>query len=486
LATIKTVLKNSGIYGISNILMQGISFLLLPLYTIYLTPDNYGVLSVVNSYSRLLAIIFTFGLARTTVRFYYLYKDNPEDVKKLWGTIISFIYVSGFTIGAIIIIFNKILIAPIIQDIDFYPYLFLGMITVIFNPAFGVYQATLQARHQAMKYGAQNIARFVFRLLLVITLVVFVKIGVTGVLLANAITSIIFFIYVFIIFRKEIILGFNRNILKRTLTYSIPLIPRSLANWSYAMISTIFLNNMISTASAGLYSIGFQFGNIVSIIVDSVHNAFRPWFYENMEKGEKGKETIISYANAFTLFYASIALVISLFGKDILSIMVTEKFRSAWVVIPFVSYTFVFSGIYYFFMYPVEYSLKGAKYLNIPTFSSAIISIALNLILIPHFGLIGSAVATLIARIISTFITLLISRKFEYIKYNWIRMYTISLLFFTVSFISYTEEYIGFFTLFLIKIGIVGAVIIVIKRIYSKEYEFILDTIRKKLKKKTA
>jgi O-antigen/teichoic acid export membrane protein len=482
LATIKTVLKNSGIYGISNILMKGIGFFLLPLYTAYLTTDDYGILSVVNSYSKLLAILFTFSLGRTTVRFYFIYKKNPEDVKKLWGTIITFIYVAAFVIGGIFMIFNNVLISPFIKNINFYPYVLLGMITVMFNPAFAVYQSTLQARHQAVKFGAQNIVRFLFRLIIVITLVVVVQMGVTGVLLANALTSVIFFIYAFIVFRKDIILGFNKKMLKKTLSYSVPLIPRSLANWAYGMISTIFLNNMKSASSAGIYSIGFQFGYIVSVVVDSVHNAFRPWFYENMENGEKGKEIIISYANAFTLFYACVALIISLFGKEILFVMVTEKFREAWVVIPFVTFSFVFSGIYYFFMYPVEYSLKGAKYLNIPTFISAGINVGLNLLLIPYYGLLGAAITTLVAHIVSASITFQVSKRFEYIKYNWIRMYSITILFFILSFVSFAGEYVSFWILLSIKVVMIGSIFFIIKRFYKNEFDFFIDKLLKKFK----
>ena len=478
MATIKTVLKNSGIYGINSILTKGISFLLLPLYTAYLTTEDYGILSVVNSYSKLLAILFTFALSRTVVRFYFIYKKDHEQVKRLWGTIITFIYVAAFSIGGMVMIFNKILILPFVKGINFYPYILLGMITVMFNPAFVVYQSTLQARHQAAKYGIQNIARFLFRLIIVITLVVVVQMGVTGVLLANVITSVIFFIYAFFVFRKEIVLGFNRKILKEILSYSLPLIPLSLANWAYGMIGIILLNNLKSTSSAGIYSIGFQFGYIVSLIIDSVHNAFRPWFYETMEKGEKGKEIIISYANAFTLFYACLALLVSLFAQEILFVMVTEKFREAWIVIPFVTFSFVFSGIFYFFMYPVEYSLKGAKYLNIPTFISGGIAVGLNLLLIPYYGLLGAAITTLIAQIASTSITFMISKKFEYIKYNWIRMYSITILFFILSFVSFAGEFLNFWILFSIKVVMIGSIFFIIRRFYGSEFECFVNAER--------
>jgi O-antigen/teichoic acid export membrane protein len=480
MSSIQKVLVNSGIYGISNILIKGVNFFLLPLYTVYLTTQDYGILSVVNSYTYLFTIIFTFGLSRSTVRFYFIYRKNPDDVKKLWGTIITFIYTSALFFGIIFILFKSFLITPFIKNIDFFPYIFLGMMTVFLNPAFAVYQSTLPARHKAAKYGIQNISRATIRISITLLLVVVIELGVVGVLLSQVITAFVFLIYTFFAFRSEITLGFNKKMLKETLSYSVPLIPISLANWFYTTIDIIFLNNLKSTASAGIYNIGFQLGGILLLIIDSVHSAFKPFFYESMEEGESGKIKIINYAEAFVIFYAFAALSISFWGKDLLQLMVTKDFREGWIVIPFISFSFVFSGIQYFFYYPVEYSLKGAKYLNIPTFLSAGVNIVLNYLLIPIFGIIGAALTTLIAHIVSTSITLLISTKFVYIPYRWVKMYLITGVFFTFSLINYFSKYINVGLLLSIKIIIMGAILVYVSKSYKEEIIFLKTKLIKK------
>ena len=481
MATIRTVLKNSSIFGIGNVLIKGVNFLLLPVYTIFLTPKDYGILAVVHSYAYMLGILFTFALSRSTVRFYFIYRHNPDDVKKLWGTIITFIYTSAIIFCIIFIVFRNTLIMPFIKDIEFFPYLFLGIITVFLNRAFAIYQSTLPARYKATRYTAENISRSIIRISLTILLVVVIKIGVSGVLLSQAITAFIFLIYTVIVFRSEITLGFDKKMLKETLKYSVPLIPISLANWFYSMIDKIFLNNLRSTESAGIYNIGFQFGVLLMLITDSIHSAFKPFFYENMEKGEVGVKKIINYAEAFVVFYAFLALVISFFGKEILSVMVTQNFREGWIVIPYISFSFVFAGIQYFFYYPVEYSLKGVKYLNIPTFLSAGINVFLNFLLIPRYGITGAAVTTLFAHIVSTSVTLLISTKFVYIPYRWVKMYLVTFLFFIISFISFAGNYVSNITLFCIKLTVIGLVILFMQRTYKKELKFVLSKMKAKL-----
>tara|TARA_Y100001980_G_C14556582_1_gene348713 strand:+ start:1827 stop:3290 length:1464 start_codon:yes stop_codon:yes gene_type:complete len=470
----KAILQNSVVYGITDILLKGINFLLLPVYTIYLTTTDYGILAIVTSITALLTIIFRFGLSRSTVRFYFKYKDSRDDVKKLWGTIITFIYISAVIICILIIIFKDTVIIPFVDGIEFYPYIALGILIVFFDQAFSIYQATLPARHHALKYSKNNISRMIIRLSLTITLVVIFKLSVIGVLIANVVTSLLFFIFTVYSFGPEIKLGIDSRKLKETLTYSIPLIPIALASWLYSMIDKIFLNSMISTASVGIYSIGFQFGFIMSLFVDSVHKAFKPWFYDSIEnESDQSHEQIIKYSELFVLLYAFLAFSISIFCKEILQVMVTEEFREGWRVIPFVTFSFVFSGIQYFFFYPIEYSLKGSKYMNIPIFTSAALNIGLNYVLIPVYGIIGAAITTLISHVLSASLTYAISKKFVFIKYNLVKMYFFSGLFFCFSmlnFIPYTTSDLNLFVIKLLLFGLITTLLITNYKIELKSF----------------
>ena len=483
MASFKKVLKNSTIYGLVTILQKGINLFLLPVYTVYLTTTDYGILAVVNSYIALLSIFFSFGLARSTVRFYFIYKDDKEKVKELWGTIITFIYTSSIIVFLIFFVFRKYLIIPFTKGIDFYPFILLGLISITLNPAFSIYNSTLPARHNAKKYSLNTISRFLTRLLLVISFVVVLKMSATGVLLATAITSLIFFIYTIFSFKKEIKLGINKKMLSETLKYSLPLLPMALSGWIFGMIDKIFLNNLKSTSSAGIYNIGFQFGFIMILIVNSIHVAFKPWFYENMELGDKGKRKIIKSAELFVLFYGSVALLISFFGQEILQIMVTENFREGWKVIPFISFSFVFSGIQYFFGYPIFYNIKKTKYLNIPIFVGAGINILLNILLIPKYGMIGAAITTLIAHFFSTSIMIFISRKVEFINYNWVKMYVITFIFFAISLFSFINIATTSLNFFSIKLMIVILIFGFIAKHYHKElipmFNFVINRIKK-------
>lgn len=483
MTSIKKVLKNSSIYGAVSVLQKGINFFLLPLYTVYLTTTDYGILAVVNSYVALLSIIFSFGIARATDRFYFVYRGDKEKVKELWGTIITFIYLSSIIVFLIFFVFKDYLIIPFTKGISFYPFIFLGLITITLDPAFRIYQSTLPIRHDAKKYSINNILRFSTRLLLVLCFVVVFKMSAMGVLLATAITSLLFFIYTIFSFKKEVKIGINKKMLSETLKYSIPLLPMALTGWAYSMIDKIFLNNLKSTSSAGIYNIGFEFGFIMILIIDSIHVAFKPWFYESMELGDAGKRKIIKYSELFVLLYGCIALFISFFGKEVLQIMVTEDFREGWKVIPFITFSFVFSGIQYFFGYPIFYNIKKTKYLNIPIFAGTGINILLNILLIPKYGMIGAAITTLVAHLVSASIMIFVSRKIEFINFNWVRMYALTFVFLGVSLFSFINIDMSSLNFFLLKLFILLIIFSLIIKIYQKEvltiYQFALKRINK-------
>ncbi len=85
--------RGSFFYTASNILQRGISFFLLPLYTHYLTPQDYGILAVVMTLNGFLAILFTWSLPAAVGRFYFDFRDQPELLKEFWGTVVMTILV---------------------------------------------------------------------------------------------------------------------------------------------------------------------------------------------------------------------------------------------------------------------------------------------------------------------------------------------------------------------------------------------------------
>src|SRR5690625_2580823 len=91
----KKVLENSFLYIFSSMLVKAMGFLLLPIYTLFLTPDDYGITNLVMGFINVATFIVSFSLYSAVIRFYADNKDNHEKLKRLYGTVISIVFISG-------------------------------------------------------------------------------------------------------------------------------------------------------------------------------------------------------------------------------------------------------------------------------------------------------------------------------------------------------------------------------------------------------
>jgi O-antigen/teichoic acid export membrane protein len=436
-----------------SILQKAISFFLLPLYTSYLTVTDYGIVNIVTTIVSFYSIFFMLSLHGAGTWFYYEYKKDEKKIKELWGTIFTFIAINTTVLSLLIILFKKYLLLPFAKGIDFSPYLALGMISVVLMPLFLIFQADIQARQEGKKYGTINLIYFVINIGLTITFVVVFKLKAVGVLLAFAITNLMFLLYTLVDYLPRIKIGIKKEILLESFKYSLPLIPHSFGGWIVAMIDRIFLNNLKSTGIVGIYSVGFQFGNVINILTTSISQAYSPWFFENIKNGEKGKQKIVNFSEFLIALYALAALIIALYSQEIIGIMVTKNFREGWTVVPILSFSYVFGGIYYCIVGALF--ANKTKYVPIITLSSAAISIFLNALFVPKYGMMGSAIANLVCNIFGAALTVYIANKVNYIGFKWFQMFLCAFSFLFLSFVSYRCVYLHIFTSLLIKTTIV-------------------------------
>lgn len=433
------VLQNTGIYGIINLLQKGINFLLVPVLTSYLTTYDYGVVAVVTAINAFLNVFYLLALNGSLNRFYYEYKDDKSKVRELFGTIVTFVFIFSLFLSIVIFLGRNILLVPFLDNIEFYPYMLLGMISVLFNPIFTIFQNTLQARQEGKRYGRNNLAFFITNISLLLIAVILLRLGARGVLGALAITNGIFFLFTIYHFSKELKFGINAGILKESLRYSLPLVPHSVSGVATSIIDRLFVNNLLSTSLAGVYNLGSTFGGIVFILASAMNQAFVPWFNERIKASQM--ELIPKPAKWVIYFLSIIALGVSFFGKEVIQLVTPEAYHLAWKVIPFIAFGFVYHGIYYFFSMPLFYDIsgKGSRTLPLFTISAAVLNILLNLALIDIFGLIGAAISLLLTRFLLTLALSQTYKRFLSIKYESKTMILVPLLLFLLSLVVFIE-----------------------------------------------
>lgn len=432
---IPKLLQNSVAYSIVTVLQKGLSFLLLPIYTLYMSPADYGIMGVSFSVASFLSIFMTLSLGAASARFYYKRKDDADYIKRLYGTIVTIVLINSVVFGSIFICLHKWLIDPFLGNIDFFPFVLLAVLSTIVSPLYLYFQEYLQTLQKGVYYSINAMINFLIQVCLSVIFLVVFKWGVVGILAANLITAVIFFIYAFVVFSRSFKWGIDNDIAKESFKYSLPLVPHQLAAWSNGTIDKLLVNGLKTEADAGLYNLGQQYSSMMGIITSSVNRAYVPWFYDMARQGEEGRKIITKVANMLVCLIAWVAVALSLYGKELLNLMVQNpEYDGVWTLIPFLVIGYLFQGLYLFFVNVLF--LNHTKNVFLITITSMSVNVLLNILFIPQWGCMGSALAFSTTFLFQSLLALGISMKKEKeFRYNWIQMYFICFIgcFFSLS-----------------------------------------------------
>ncbi len=431
-------LRNSILYSSVSILRSAIAFFLLPLYTSQLTTEDYGIIAVVNSIVSLLSFFFTLSLHGAISRFYYEYNDEEDKLKRLLGTIVSFVFLFSLVLGLVFFIFNAYLLSPLAKGIHFYPYLFLGLITVTLSPVYLLYQTLLQTEHNAQKYSINGLLFFIINVGFKILFILPLNLSATGVLLANALTNLLFFTHSIYQLRKKVKICVDFGYLKKALKYCLPLLPHSMSSWIMAALDKVLLNNSKSTVSAGIYNVGFQFGSLMGMLVYGFNQAYSPWLMQALSKDDKEElEQIKIFLEFIIIVFLYMSVIFIFISPFLLRFMTDKSYWEGWKVIPFIVYGNMFNLIYVIYINPVFYA--NSRMIPVVTFLSAGCSIILNLILIPKYGIKGAAFSNACSNLVASMVAVMMQKKYKDIGFGAFRVFLIVFLSIFCSIFVYME-----------------------------------------------
>ena len=442
----KRVLGNSLIYTVNDLLLKAFTFFLLPLYTAYLSTEDYGTTNLVNSFTQVSSYIIVFSLFMSVPRFYVEYKQDQEKIKRYFGTMILFSFVSGFGFLLLFVAFNKVLTALVFEGIPFYPVVLVALLGLVFACVYTMYSRILYAMQDAKRVVITSLSFFFVNFGFTFLMVVDKGMGAYGVLLATMITNILFCAYVLIdlTHRKLIVFRIDKAILKETLQYSIPIIPHNISTNIAQLVSRIFINNWFELSVVGLFGLASQFGTLTDIAQSSMNSAFQPWFFSQIKEGGKERSASVrQMAYAIAWLSGLIFLLIALFSQEVILLFLNPNYRQAWTVVPLCVVTFAVKSAYYPYINLLLYEKKASRLVFITTVSSSLVNIGLSALLIPMLNMYGSSLADIIAMIIRVAVAVIIARKFNIVGFRFTSFAKIVLVVVLLSgaglYLSYTQ-----------------------------------------------
>ena len=402
-----SLIKNTTIYALGDIIPRLIGFISLPILTMYLTPSDYGIVNYVNTLNTFLLALGFLSVNTYFLVFYYRCKTNEEQ-KKLLGNLSSFIILLNSVIVIILLFFGKYLFNALDSNIDFYPFIVIAIFTNFFN-LFSILPAALfRVIEKPLPLTLLNISRGIIAFILTLVLVIYFDYTALGVLYANLIVNFLFaFIFLYMI-RNHIIWNLQFKQIKEVLVFTLPLVPGSIAYYLTTISDRILIDKYLSLSDLGIYSVAATIALVLNVFSFSAYKAFEPHLFKNWGS-DRFMDIFENIRNNFVYVLLVGVLCISVFSKEFFLLMTDVKFHEAYWYVPMIIVAVYSSSLS--MIYGTIITAQGKTKINsMISITGALISVTLNIIFLPKYGLITAAVVSSLAMTIMLFISIWYSK----------------------------------------------------------------------------
>ncbi|RUA29948.1 MAG: hypothetical protein DSY76_02910 [Bacteroidetes bacterium] len=419
LKDLKSVSKDSIIYGIGNVATKIVGFLLIPIYTNpkYLSVADFGVLSILDISSQVLVALFGLTLYQGFMRWYWDIKD-PSERKKLFFTVLSF--VSIFSIGFGVVLFlNSSWISQILYNsIEYTRAIQLVIINAILMSIQVLPNSSMRIQGNSKLYSTLSVIKFTVNLLFTVYFVVFLERGIEGIFEAQIIGNLLYFVFAAKHIHKNSKPQLNLPVLKDLFIYSYPLVFASMSGILLTTIDRFSLNELGTLPDVAIYSLGFKIGGSIKVfIVTSVQLALTPMMLKriNDPNNKRLYSKVLTY---FSFGLMWVILAISIYSREIIVLIAkSPEYINATYIVPIIA-MISFFGMAKDSVIMGLHVKKQTKIIGTLIVFAGIANLALNIVLIPLWGIFGAAWASLAAQFMLFIITYILAQRNYPIRYE--------------------------------------------------------------------
>lgn len=417
---IKSILKHTSIYSVGSLLSKAIGFFMIPLYTHYLNPQDYGILDLLTVLVVLTGIVIQGGISAAIFKFYNTF-EKEGDRKEVISTVLVFLVLISLTSAVVLSTFADKISILLTNSKDYGYYVILMLASFFFSTVAIVPETFLMAQKKSTLFTAISLGTLTLDLSMNIYMVAIAKLGILGILYGSIIVRFVNTIFLLGITIPKVGFVLNINKLKRVLRFSYPLIPAELGLFVFSYSDRLFLSHLSDLRSVGLYSLGYKFAFMISLLM--VQPFMQIWQQEMYEVKKKTDATEI-FGNIYTYLTGAILVVAALmtiFIKDVVAIMASSEYLEAWKVVPIIAFAYVFRATYLYFQMGMFFQNKTA-YLSYATMVGAIVVIVLNYFLVPNYKELGAALSVLGSYLAIAVVSFFVSQRLYRIKIEAIRL----------------------------------------------------------------
>lgn len=377
-------------YTVGNLLIKGLAFLSIPIFSNLLSTADYGVFNTYSAYISLFTVVISLGLPSSIRTAHYDFGEQSKE------------YISC---GALLIVMNLgvflALGALCRQALETYGGLRRSLVFLAVFSSFGSALLSYYNNHLSMEYKSREFLAisffYSFSSIALSILLICTHKGEAGYYwraLGNTTPMLIVAGYVlFRLWRRERPCV-RREYARYGLRFGLPLIPHDLSRIVLSQFDRIMIAQSVGDAQAGLYSFACNLGLPVEVLTTSIDTAWCPWLFERLREGDYGRVRRRAFDIALLMSVGVSALM--LISPELIRLLSAPGYwESRYVAVPIVL------SMYFAFLYilpaGVEYYLKKTQYIAAGTMAVALLNVALNALCIPRFGYVAAAYTTVVS-----------------------------------------------------------------------------------------
>lgn len=429
----KGIFTHTFIYSLGNFLTRGLNFILLPIYSHYIAPSDFGVYSVIISFVTIASTILNFGLPGIFVKNLSEFDDRNKKSKFI-SNVISVISIFSFPLLFFIIYFSKHLSFIIIGDEKYNLEIILGVLSVYALNYSYYFSVFFIAEQNSKKYVGINSISAVLNFILNILLIVVCNLGINGIFISQIISSIIL-----ILLSNEVIRNYYKyeldfKFIFSILTISFPLLFSGIFTIVVELIDRLLVLKILGEEKAGIYSFGYRIALIYNLFILSFKSAWIPHYFNLNSIDENEKEKHLGRVFTKLVFLSSIVILTILFLIKILfAIQINslkffdDAYQSSQDFIVYILLGYFFNLLIAFYSI-APYQFNATIHFLIADLIAMITNLVLNFALIPIIENKGAAIATMIAFFTGAFYLSIYQHRKIKIEYEFAKIFTILIL----------------------------------------------------------
>jgi O-antigen/teichoic acid export membrane protein len=413
--------KHSAIYGFGGLVQRFLAVLLLPVYTRYLSPSDYGTVETLIALTTVLVITLRLGIQNAFYRFYYDSRD-PAVRRRVLRTSFWFTMAMA-TLGLVVgLLFSREISRALFGspgDAEIVAAAFVGLWAQM---NYEQLLALFRVEERSVAYVAASLTNVGVTIAATLTLVVALDAGPLGVVVGNFVGTLLVYAALLGYRREQLGLQFDRGLLREMNRFGLPLVPSALFLWVTNFSDRFFLVKLADAEEVGLYSVGVRIASVMALLLTAFRTAWAPFAY-SIEDDREARRTyafVLTYIVTITTWVATGLALLSPWLVDWIAAPAFSS--SSRVVGPLAFSVVLFAG--YVVMGIGLGRTRRTQFNWVVTGAAAVVNVSLNLLLIPPYGMMGAAIAT-----VASYATMFVgmtwwSQRIYPVKYQWRRLAT--------------------------------------------------------------